>query len=826
MSSRREILENAERILAGHYLKIDGPYGDMPLRVLDVSDFQIEKAFANGVIQCHDQRTFLGLFDGHQIEAALNPFHTFSFDRDVPGFFWFLTLTCVIASLSEDNSRNFRAKLAKQYGEPLRNRDLSTIAMRWEQLVRWTNARPDSTRQIVLPKDIRNQNIIGYTNFINFPSWRDNDRLQKMLEDQTTLEPTQIIRRIKTFDKLPWSDGFNAAFDDFDKLYADGVRILHDHPFWSNLKQLIDRNETQSTKKKEVSVYASIGFDDEREIFVEIDGTAVAQKNYAELAASLRSLRLSETPLVSCMLEGILPFFRASAGTYECRRATAYVDGMFIVVSGETAVRHGLSHAGNDWIVVDNRENIIEILASQRRRSVDGNGIQAVTVSGGLKVGGDTFIGLPTYLPYFILPEHAHLKLLFPNEGTSLHIQISGTGSSLVAKSRLEGKFRFRVEERGNAVASKVLTFIRRSVEIRAADYKNMPEYWEEDQDFDTSSTETVLEPKVGTECIGDQTFQDFLEALCAKAKTEIKDGQFLDLVKPIEDRFKLRRWDILRMLMEAGWIRRAFRHPYRFHKNFLVQPHISVTKCGLIRLDGAASEIVRERFAAVVTRLGGSISKAQRSPLSIPVISTRSVDIHRVSEDMGLHAATMTMPGIQKFDPDFSKFAETFRPVASRFCWKSGVFMTEGVVEAECRGVALTRKMHETQSDIYEITNPNSEPQRFRSRNASIVMAHLAAGKPMFHFDPNNNLMRRLTIEGYLPMPIAMRMRTLNGVGAFVDAGGFGYAASERDLNDIETNFPGIVSSDTENEVHRSEAFRRRRAWPRARMLEAGDAS
>ena len=101
MNNWENTIWETELLLTEHYLRSDGPLGASPLRFIDVNDQELAEALKISNIS-EAKNIFLSSFKPAIVQNVLagrlqlSPPH----GLEAPGWFRFLILTCVIASIS------------------------------------------------------------------------------------------------------------------------------------------------------------------------------------------------------------------------------------------------------------------------------------------------------------------------------------------------------------------------------------------------------------------------------------------------------------------------------------------------------------------------------------------------------------------------------------------------------------------------------------------------------------------------------------------------------------------------------------------------------
>ena len=184
-----------ERGLTRRYLEV-GPDGDAsPIRAFGVTPetlasvvgFPETRAF-EAVAAFKAAVSGMGMIEA--LEQASPPPRRI---EGCPGYFSYLVLTLLVASLVDDDmglGGDFRRRLKEFTGLDRSFNDLHGVAEMWVRLVRWLDARRlegSDVRPLVLPKVPETWVHIGYTRKLAFPSKSDVSQLTKFLQDKPGL---------------------------------------------------------------------------------------------------------------------------------------------------------------------------------------------------------------------------------------------------------------------------------------------------------------------------------------------------------------------------------------------------------------------------------------------------------------------------------------------------------------------------------------------------------------------------------------------------------------------------------------------------------------
>lgn len=165
--------------------------------------------------------------------------------NDDPNFFAQLYLSCIVASATEEtfDEGQFRERLAELLGLEGEHDYLSRggLPFLWECLEDWSEraARTRPIRRLVLP-DPGHETIIGYSKRLAFPSYRDQIRLSRIIDDEdlSVDSPLAVIRdaigsRLSSFGRQ-----FQQEYRRFYRCASSPNEQPTETPFWAAFESI------------------------------------------------------------------------------------------------------------------------------------------------------------------------------------------------------------------------------------------------------------------------------------------------------------------------------------------------------------------------------------------------------------------------------------------------------------------------------------------------------------------------------------------------------------------------------------------------------------
>jgi hypothetical protein len=826
-----------EHELTRHYLRTDGGFGSAPLRFIDATPEELARALSRPQESPDETRSFFvnsfhpslvksALCDGTLIRASLGV--------EGPGWFQYLVLTCMIASTSPDVSQsdNFRERLKEELGISTTLMNLTGIPTLWEALRSWCESKRaygDPYRAIILP-DPGHMTQIGYSVRIAFPSRRDLDRMERLFGPSSgsdVASPAAMVKVVR--DRLfgpPWSDGFKAAFSDFEDRFSRGQRLLADHPFWHAITRLgrtaVDEKDIPNThidlstdiEGETIFILSS----DDPDVIAEFEIGPIDLRHRKRLTREIEIEELvsllfrspikgSLGPLTRCEAEGAIPFEEVNWGVWRASRLPESTK-VRLLLRPDIARRHpNIAGRACHWFLSDQivLDVALDILKSIRAR-VAGSDVFRTTLVDGIKVGAN-YLGLPGFLPRISATSECSIDITpsFDASGALSVGERDGSRFQLVSDAPLRGAWTASVTERGVLAADLNLKFVPNASEHDFSTMAIDERHWEPEIEIEETwpPINFFRSPRsAASEDASPATF-DLLEALYAGGRTGWAEPDLISLLGRHLGLTNSCVWDALRVIADAGWLEPRLSPSWRARKWFLKAPRLLLTRTeNLIVLDGAACETVRRRFTECIQRAGGHVqAKVFAGTWSIPTVVGFVRDRTAITKEMGIPSFSpeIRLPARkQAVSYAESQYTDLSRLVASTWSWKAGRFI-KGTSD-QASDILVERLEHKgcRSNDVYRISKKNQKPVMLSSRTSAIAYAHRLAERPLFRYDRDSGQMERVAKEGFLPRPIGFYLRLLNlaSPGLVREENGncrFVYPASDDDV-DMLTDWLGPI--------------------------------
>lgn len=718
---------------------------------------------------------------------------------EVPHCMAMLAFSLLVDSLLDgayEGTGEYRAKVRQWLGVDRTFMNLRGIAIMWEELVAWLDARVDEGapfRRLILPEIPPTWTHIGYTRYLSFPTKRDLRFLRKQIErsPKTAHDPVALVRMLDPIIRSsPVSFGLKDAFDEFRTALRSGGASV-DHRFW----RLVGRARKMAGTPEAPLVDLRMEFDEDgaRRYRVKAVGSSSVSLP-PDVGTAAASLTVLESPnLGPSVRRGVL-FFRSS-GLANWTAAgeppsgigpfhLAIADRHARIAAGTMASfeKSGSWHVTKDPVAPGTITDVLRRLGIRDARE----SVRTVGLVDGVHVG-KAWLGQPRFLPRI---DGAVGAIDIRSTGADGAPSLSCAAGELMAAGPVEGEFAF-----SDAVTgwSRRVTFVPMAevhAELDGANY-SLPEM----EEWRLGKT-WAMPRSASLDLVWDDgayAYQDVLEALYACSRNGVGEGDAVALCERVAAR---RSWELLRTLQESTFLDARLRLRWRGRVFTLARPTLNEVHIGADRataVSGAVPARLEADFRRTVELQGGrAFRRLVEGSMSPALLGAADVDPTRLSEALGwpVVAAVPCPEGAVADRLCKTKIiGETFQ-VASAWDWSMGRF------RAGARGggpVSLIRLVHPSgrDHDLYRVVGDRD--RTFTSRHAAIVDAHAQAGRPLFRHDAGR--IRRLVAEGALPIEIAraLRLRTLQNGGASDD--GWEYAVTPRDGQWLAGLLPGLVA-------------------------------
>lgn len=801
-----------EKRLVAYFLAI-GPDGDAsPIRAFEVtprtltlacgapreSEADVEEAFR--LMLSRDRLLMDSLRLGSQHYEKL----------DVPNCFSYLAFTLLIDSLLEGNashSGEFRHKLMKWLGINATVSNLRGVALMWESLVRWLDARIEAGepfRRLILP-DPGNWSHIGYTRRLSFPSKADLRLVAHFCQEHSDAYRNPRIS-IAAFprllnDQASW--GLRRAFEEFRGAYYMQRRALGELPFW----RLLEYASRLTGRLVYRSVTVEILFDaDKRALFF----ASRDEKGDAEPFASLKDALFSagadhSENLATAVASGIVFFRLVGAGRWRAEpEANDSVFGLHVAV----AERHKRKIGDRLGVLADNDAWAIttqplplgvlkDALREAKLLSPKQERIIRPCLSGGVRTDG-LWLGRPRFLPTLESDTSDYVVRNALPHATDSPLSIER--GQLKASQPVEGAFfihptLLRNEE--HAPWSIRLQFSSNAfvhTTLESARYK-LPLL----RDWGPGAS-TRLEVNAQDDLeweLGEPACADLLEAVYASGRSGWEEAELIALLGRADD--AMSPWLLLRALRDAGIVEPHLRAGWKGRVWTLSEPSIVEGHCEgqvLAVVEGALCMRLIEDFRLAVEGLGGvAFRRLGVTPWAAPLLGARGVSAKVLAQHLGWRFVAEPIAPAEKA----LAFVETLHQAlhyapAAAWSWRAGRFLLSASAEGEIQLVRLTHTGGRDH-DVYRVEQ-HGNTLHYLSRTAAIASAYALACEPLFEWLSGENLIALRVREGGLPDALAIetRRRMLRNGGPRGTE--YVYPASNEVAGWLAGKLPGCISS------------------------------
>jgi hypothetical protein len=814
-----------ELLLSRHYLGSDGALGAAPLRYIDATDGELARALHADDPE-EARRQFVRSFDPYIVRDVFREgaVITAPSDLDAPGYFQYLILTCVVASMATETSSlgDFRLRLAEQLGGKVQFVGLAGIAVLWERLSRWCAARRNAgnpIREIQL-SDPGSWVQIGHSLKITFPARRELERMARIFGESGVdlSRPKSIVRTVQNhLHTGNWSDAFKSAFADFRGKVDRGQRLLTNDPFLLAMSKACASGPPVESDH-EMVIQMSTNLDGETSFVVTLDNHSAAQLvglslprqsggawtvdvHLPELVAAMQrcSQVLVADPAIISLSEGVLAFEEANWGTWRFAR-TPETRHVRLILHPRLAAEYPAAKAtGAYWVVTDPMplEAGLEILRKARPRYwAEEPWISRPSLADGIRVGSN-FLGRPCCMPNIYASFDCSIDV--HAAGTTLAVIAVGDADGdrfpLIADGPIEGRWIASVCEDGSPVLDLNLRFVANALEHEPEAFEIDSSRWTREVEVSETHTFVVAkgEAPLRTNYSNNDVFHDVLEAIYAGGAGGWPENEIVPLLGECLKNSGIAIWDALRVLADAGWLEPRKSNNWRSCRWFLKRPRLVDVAPDTLLLDGAACTVVRARFVAAVESAGGRVQARSLPGLwSAPTMVGHLAPGTSGSIEMGLprEGAQVGLPWpTMRLEYPASEFTERSRTARSFWSWARGRFVALQTSE-KSDTVEVERLQHngDRSVDVFRVVGRDGEVQIVESRASVILLAHALARRPLFEFSSESGLLTRTAEEGWLPQEAAryLRFRHLCGPGLIADVDGkvsYVYPANRQDF-------------------------------------------
>lgn len=752
---------------------------------------------------------------------------------DGPGWFRYLLFTCAVEAQPYEvfGSNNFRERVAKAKGINLSNvRGLSSL---WIKLRGWLadqQSRGLPYRTLILP-DPGSMSQIGYSVNGTFPTWRDAERMERLWGNSHFLPqsaPLAIARAVRaSIHHHSWSDGFRAAFADFEDRTIRGFRLIRNHPFLIQFGKLARKQEPTQARRTVIDLYTDIDGQTSISISSELCeplGSAVGGENWV---ASSKTVSISEftrldtsasdlqipRSVTERMAQGLLVFNEGMVGW----RYSDVPDGAYsrLLIKKNVAERHKVDGENvGSWVVTGPmpfaRVNTVVEAIRGRQTQVC---FRSAKLIEGIRVAGG-FLGLPQVLPKVEACEDCEIELQASSKSVGqLEIDVrSGAIFQFTARGPLRGRWSIRVNELNEQVDSLTLDLCDIADEYELHDFRLRGTAQSFHREVSEAGAQTEFEtraqPTTLVRC--DETIWQLAEAVYAGGRSGWPEVELVGLIARFYQSYHTNSWDILRLLGDSGWLACYSSIGWQARHWYLRAPRLlNDLSNGVVILDGATPWRTRERFQHVVAQRSGTlIQQGVAGGISLPMIGAKVSEADAIAEEMSLElvplATSLPLDG-KPLAFEKSRYGDEQMTVVSHYSWDRGRFELGPAPLFE--SLRLERLVHvrRTVPECYRIASTGQDPLFLSTRVAGLMAGHMRANRPLFDYDCEAKVLARNGGAGFLPTEVSRYLALRNGCNPTIRYEGgcrsYQYPCSSDDLRSLSGWFsPCLFKGDVTN--------------------------
>ncbi|MBN3831590.1 hypothetical protein [Burkholderia sp. Ac-20344] len=796
-----------EAALTAYYLHSDGAFGAGPLRYIDASESQLRMAL--NIAQDADPVRLLAAACGGpaaMIDALANGVVPFKPKPGLPGFFRFLVMTCAIVATADNNdsTQEFGENLARAFGtqNPFNNR--SSLPDLWLRLQDWcdeAHAAGEAIRQVMLPPPGTGKHL-GLTNAITFPSWRDVKRLRQLLdrrsEYRSIVDPVGAAIQLAPLveNDASFSSAMRQASTEYRQLYLSKASLLGLHRFWVALAGLLRERHSPTAERffvprLELRFGATLDDVELRVVLADMKGNVdplQVLEDFPDLVlaqtASWTSQRVGKNAseaLVSAISRGGVPFVESRFGVWHSSLLQPSVPTRCLLLlskqNRDVALKWGVSTEpiGDEWrlagpIPARDCRSVYQYLG----RSIEpaGSPSQAMMLVGEHRTGSG-LLGRESLLPQIRIAGPGAVTLR-PVQENGVKCQLRPDSEdlySIVTDTPLEGAYKLRLDEdvipsaEPLAIETSVVFFRDALEHAKLGDIDEST--WRRREEARVRSTPG---PIVVTDLTDDcppvdsersARFQDCLEALYAGGRAGWSEQELVTTMRAVLGDNALPIWDILRGLMECGWLRPTSNLRWRARRWWLTPPSLIKIRNtegieGLL-LVGSAPANIRRRFQQTAQAAGCTVmERPGASEYTACMQLARGPALGEVVEELGWvvteRPICTPMAAPDCWPPE--NVDESRHRRVGRWNWDSGGFRSRDATNPGPVSLERFRRERGDRDDIFVVTGPGSARYVSTCRTSAIVEAYRRARIAMFRWD-GARLVRN-SEDGHLVEPLA----------------------------------------------------------------------
>ena len=379
---------------------------------------------------------------------------------------------------------------------------------------------------------------------------------------------------------------------------------------------------------------------------------------------------------------------------------------------------------------------------------------------GGIPLGRNKWLARLGYLPHIELESNSQFS-----STPELKVQFKDNVVTILDEDLTDEEWLLKQIDTHNEVTSKRIQFFKNSPLINNDSWPKRKDGFEASVELDYQLGLPIIETKhLISKCVFPNRLSDALEALYARAQAPRSEAEIiaiLQTVLPQQPELKYMVWDVLRSLEEAGWLEQDLNRRWRGRVWRLQAPKIVLTGELTAIVEGAVATRELEQLKGKAIKRDIDIYINADLPWAAPIISLRGDKIINLAEvlrwktELGRNIASEPAPKCWPVD----NRTVTGRQLSS--IWKADPGLFVPAMQESRREKVLSRFIRADDRDIYSI----GQNQDFitTQRNVAILEYARRMKKPVFIY--SNGLLKRQSLNGHLPLPIAQWLRRSTGI-------------------------------------------------------------
>jgi hypothetical protein len=748
---------------------------------------------------------------------------------ETPGCIAILALSLLVDSLLDgdyNGTNEYRAKLRQWLGINRSFTVLRGVATMWNQLVLWLDARiaeGEPYRRLILPEIPARWTHIGYTRYLSFPTRRDLRFLTAQIRRDPKLarDPAGLVRLLDPVTgSSAVSFGLKKAFAEFRTALRSG-RASADHRFW----QLVEQARAAAGVQNSPLAELRIEFDEDGRRQYRVSSSSAEVFFPCDIGMATSASAVIDSPnLGPGARRGILFFQSIGLASW---KATAQPPGNVGEYHVAVASRHSLLargaiadwEASGSWLVTKSAVSVGTANDILKRLGIGPaqENLRSIGLVDGVHVG-QCWLGLPRLLPRLESDASTfNVSRIGESAADSLRVE----HGRLIADKTVVGHYVFSDRDGVWSRRAKFVACAEVHGSLNSAAY-TLPTHseWEwvgSGRALGVASSDVEWDDRP-------YEFQDIVEGLYASSRSGISVSEAVALINRVTGRSS---WDFLRMLVEATFFDERLRQQWRGRSFTLGHARLEQLSFGTsngVIVSGAVPTRLEDDFRKTVLMHGGTPFRRPSTGLALPIIGAVDVNAPVLAAALGWNTSNVPALPLGRLDLNLIQtgmIGESYQ-VGSHWDWALGRFKVDGEASGP---VTLTRLVHPggRDHDLYRVVGKRN--RTFTSRQSAILEAHSQAGIPIFEY--GDGQIRRITLEGALPIEIARALRNHVILNGGFCADGWAYRVKAGDAAWLAKLLPGLISGiKAMPNVETDGATRRGRGTRRAMWIDGSTAA